>query len=94
VGTGRGVVLNFFFQRKISPPLFLPFVVTFPPEVKSLFFSFKKSNGKTHEFVGDEDINAVVTIIWGNGKGSAGGGLNHRDGDLAPGLLQTSFRTE
>ena len=63
-------------------------------KVKSLFFSFKKSNGKPNEFVGDEDINAVFTIIWGIGKGSASVGLHHRHGDLAPGLLQISFRNE
>jgi hypothetical protein len=42
----------------------------------------------------DKDRNTVFTIIWGIGKGIASGGLHHRDGDLAPGLLQTSFRNE
>ncbi len=64
------VILNLFIKKK-KIPLFLPFVVTFPPSPKStrFFFLLKKSKGKAKEFVGDEDINAVFTIILGEREG-------------------------
>ncbi len=91
--TSRVVILNFFPKKKFFLPL-SPLCRDIPSRSQLAFFPLKKSNGKANEFVGDEDINAVFTIIWGSGKRIAGGGLNHRDGDLIPGLLQTSFRTE
>ena len=74
------MIWNFFFTKKIiSRPSFSPL------SWQSLQVQWIR-RGWGHK--------CSLQHYLGTGKGSTGDGLHHRVGDLVPGLLQTSFRTE
>ena len=100
VNTGYGVVENSIsrsLQRRRPHPMLVVSLVALPPEYpprqqrERVPKNERKKIERERKSIEEEYRR---DIIWGIGKGIASGGLHHRDGDLAPGLLQTSFRNE